>query len=136
MLLITKQIVAPIASGSLAGLTQSRRRCRRKNCLVDLKIALGQLCQPLHVFADGAYAGAKLQASLTAIGAWTLEIVKRSDTAKGFERLPRRWVVERSFASLNRNRRLAKDFEALVETAVAWLMLASVKLLLRILVRQ
>ena len=89
-----------------------------------------------HVFADGGYAGAKLQTSLTALGTWTLEIVKRSDAAKGFELLPRRWVVERSFAWLNRNRRLAKDFEALVETAVAWLMLASVKLLSRRLARQ
>ena len=42
---------------------------------------------------------------------------------KGFELLPRRWVVERTLAWLNRNRRLAKDFEALIETAAAWLML-------------
>ena len=54
---------------------------------------------------------------------------------KGFELLPRRWVVERTLAWLNRNRRLAKDFEALIETAAAWLMLASVKLLLRRLAR-
>lgn len=45
------------------------------------------------------------------IGKWTVEIVKRSDAAKGFVVLPRRWVVERSLAWLNRNRRLAKDFE-------------------------
>ena len=88
-----------------------------------------------HVFADGGYAGAKLQTSLSAIGRWTLEIVKRSDVATGFELLPRRWVVERTLAWLNRNRRLAKDFEALVETATAWLLLASVKLLLRRLAR-
>ena len=47
----------------------------------------------------------------------------------------RRWVVERTLAWLNRNRRLAKDFEALIETAAAWLMLASVKLLIRRLAR-
>ena len=46
------------------------------------------------------------------------------------------WVVERTLAWLNRNRRLAKDFEALVETAAAWLMLASLKLLSRRLARQ
>ena len=70
-----------------------------------------------------------------ALGNWTIEIVKRSDVAKGFVLLPRRWVVERTLAWLNRNRRLAKDFEAFAETAAAWLMLASVKLLSRKLAR-
>ena len=88
-----------------------------------------------HIFADGGYAGAKLQTALAAQGTWTLEIVKRSDAAKGFNLLPRRWVVERTLAWLNRNRRLAKDFEALIETAAAWLMLASLKLLMRRLAR-
>ena len=81
-----------------------------------------------HVFADGGYAGAKLAAALAALGRWTLEIVKRPAAAKGFALLPRRWVVERTLAWLNRNRRLAKDFEALIETTTAWLFLASVKL--------
>jgi transposase len=88
-----------------------------------------------HVFADGGYAGTKLETALAALGTWTLQIVKRSDTAQGFQLLPRRWVVERTLAWLNRNRRLAKDFEALIETAAAWLMLSSVKLLLRRLAR-
>jgi putative transposase len=63
-------------------------------------------------------------------GRWTLAIVKRSDTASGFELLPRRWL-ERSFAWLGRNRRLAKDFEASLASARAWLLLASTKLLMR-----
>ena len=88
-----------------------------------------------HVFADGGDAGTKLQTALATLGTWTLEIVKRSDGAKGFELLPRRWVVERTLAWLNRNRRLAKDFEQLIETAAAWLLLGSVKLLLRRLAR-
>ena len=62
-----------------------------------------------HVFADGAYAGPKLGKALEKIGQWTLEIVKRSDDVTGFKVLPRRWVVERTFAWLGRNRRLAKD---------------------------
>ena len=84
-----------------------------------------------HVFADGGYAGDKLQGALAKIGKWTLEIIKRSDAAKGFVLLPRRWVVERTFAWLNRNRRLAKDFEHMVESATAWLLLASVQLITR-----
>jgi transposase len=47
-----------------------------------------------HVFADGAYGGPKLRAALEDIGDWTVEIIKRSDTAKGFEVLPRRWVAK------------------------------------------
>src|ERR1700731_3663420 len=88
-----------------------------------------------HVFADGGYAGPKLETALAQIGTWSLEIIKRSDTAKGFELLPRRWVVERTIAWLNRNRRLAKDFEASIQTAATWLMIASVKLLARRLAR-
>lgn len=84
-----------------------------------------------HVFADGGYAGQKLKTALVKIGDWTMQIVKRSDTAKGFEVLPRRWVVERTFAWLNRNRRLAKDFERTIESATAWLFLASVQLITR-----
>ncbi len=74
-----------------------------------------------HVFADGGYAGDKLEQALAKLGAWTLEIVRRSDPSKGFLLLLRRWVVERTIAWLNRNRRLAKDFEATIESALAWL---------------
>jgi transposase len=84
-----------------------------------------------HVFADGGYAGGKLRQALAKLGTWTLDIVRRSDAAKGFQPLPRRWVVERTIAWLNRNRRLAKDFEATIESAQAWLFIASVKLLSR-----
>ena len=65
------------------------------------------------------------------LGDWTIEIIKRSDAAKGFVLLPRRWVGERTFAWLNRNRRLAKDFEATVESAVTWLYIASLQLMSR-----
>jgi len=88
-----------------------------------------------HLFADAAYAGGKLEQALAKLGTWTLEIVRRADAAKGFVLLPRRWVVERTLAWLNRNRRLAKDFEATIESALAWVMIASVKLLLRRLAR-
>jgi transposase len=84
-----------------------------------------------HVFADGGYAGDKLKDALKNLGDWTIEIVKRSDVAKGFVLLPRRWVVERTIAWLNRNRRLAKDVEATIESSTTWLYIASVKLMSR-----
>ena len=87
------------------------------------------------VVADGAYRGPKLAQALKRIGKWTVQIVMRSDDAKGFEVLPRRWVVERTLAWLNRNRRLAKDFEASIASAEAWLYMASLQLLMRRLAR-
>ena len=84
-----------------------------------------------HVFADGGYAGDKRRNARAKTGKWTIEIIKRSDTAKGFVLLPRRWVVERTFAWLGRNRRLAKDFERTIESATAWLYLASVQQITR-----
>jgi Transposase DDE domain len=60
-----------------------------------------------------------------------VEIVKRSDHAKGFVVLPKRWVVERTFAWLGRCRRLAKDWENLNRKALAFLRLASIRLMLR-----
>lgn len=88
-----------------------------------------------HIFADGGYAGDKLKVALAELGRWTVEIIRRCDTAKGFEVLPRRWVVERTFAWLNRCRRLAKDFEASIESAVAWVFIAHIRLLTRRLAR-
>jgi putative transposase len=65
-----------------------------------------------HLFADSAYAGDKLLEALAKFGNWSIEIVRRMADTVGFEVLPRRWVVGRTLAWLNRNRRLAKDFEA------------------------
>ena len=59
------------------------------------------------------------------------EIVKRSDRARGFVVLPKRWIVERSIAWLNRCRRLAKDWENLNRNALGFLKLASIRLMLR-----
>jgi putative transposase len=84
-----------------------------------------------HIFADGGYAGDKLRQALRKIGKWRVEIIKRSDHAKGFEVLPRGWVIERTFAWLRRNRRLAKDFEQTIASATAWLFIASIQLLAR-----
>ena len=84
-----------------------------------------------HIFADGGYAGDKLRGALAKAGCWKIEIIKRSDRAKGFEVLPRRWVVERTFAWLGRCRRLAKDFEATIESATAWVLVAHIRTVTR-----
>ena len=84
-----------------------------------------------HVFADGGYAGEKLRSALVGMGKWTIDIIKRSDKAKGFEVLPRRWVVERTFAWLGRCRRLAKDWERSIASSTAWALIASIRMLTR-----
>ena len=84
------------------------------------------------LFADGGYQGPEFQKALTRIlPQLKTEIVKRSDHAKGFVVLPRRWVVERTIAWLNRCRRLAKDWENLNRKGLAFLRLASIRLMLR-----
>lgn len=88
-----------------------------------------------HLFADGGYAGQKLRNALKRHGDWNIEIIKRSDIAQGFEVLPRRWVVERTFAWLGRCRRLAKDWEKTIESSTAWATIAHIRTLTRRLVR-
>jgi transposase len=88
-----------------------------------------------HIFADGGYAGPKLRATLRGNGDWRIEIIKRQGAARGFEVLPRRWVVERTFAWLGRCRRLAKDWEPSVSSAEAWLMIAHIRIMIRRLAR-
>src|SRR5208283_1806803 len=79
-----------------------------------------------------AYQGPQFaQAVAQRLPGLAVEIVKRSDNAKGFEVLPMRWGVERTIAWLNRRRRLAKDFENLTDNALAFLRLASIRLMLR-----
>jgi len=72
---------------------------------------------------------------LDKIGDWTIEIVKRSDKAEGFEVLPCRWVVEQTFAWLNRCRRLAKDWEKSIQSAEAWILVSSIRMMTRRLAR-
>ena len=82
------------------------------------------------IFADGGYAGRKMALTVWRTGAWKLQIVKRSDAA-GFEVLPKRWIVERTFAWISRNRRLARDFERYATTVVAFIRLAMIRIMLR-----
>src|SRR5271170_89901 len=82
------------------------------------------------IFADGGYAGRKMALTVWRTGAWRLQVVKRSDAA-GFEVLPKRWIVERTFAWISRNRRLARDFERYTTTVVAFIRLAMIRIMLR-----
>jgi len=89
------------------------------------------------LFADGGYQGAQFSEAITkVIRHLDVEIVKRSDRVKGFVVLPQRWIVERTIAWLNRCRRLAKDWENLNRKALAFLRLASIRLMLRKLCNQ
>jgi transposase len=88
------------------------------------------------LYADSAYQGARFQASVkAALPQMDVQIVKRSDQVKGFFVLPRRWVVERTLAWLNRCRRLSKDWESLNHMARAVLLVASIRLMVRRLCR-
>jgi putative transposase len=94
--------------------------------LADRFPLLAKLC------ADGAYQGPVFRQALAKVRPQlTAEIVTRRDQGKGFVVLPKRWIVERSIAWLNRCRRLAKDFENRTRYALAFVYLASIRLMLR-----
>lgn len=83
-------------------------------------------------FADGGYAGDETARAAFEASRIHLEVVKRTDKGiKGFIVLPKRWIVERTFGWVNRARRLAKDFETLIESSHAWFLLAIAFLLVR-----
>jgi putative transposase len=83
-----------------------------------------------HLFADGAYDRTKLMDKAAYLD-FVIEIIKRSDTGKGFQPLPRRWVVERTFGWMTRWRRLVRDYEERIEVSEAMIHIALGSLLLR-----
>jgi len=89
----------------------------------------------LLIWADGGYSGQPMIDWVFALAGWLFEVVKRSDDVKGFQVLPRRWVVERTFAWLGRYRRLSKDYEVLPQTSEAFIYAAMVNLMLTRLAR-
>ena len=87
-------------------------------------------------FVDSGYNGQEAQRAAFEASRISVTVVKRSDKQiKGFIVLPKRWVVERTFGWINRARRLAKDFEATIQSALAWLLIALAFLLTRRLAR-
>jgi len=81
------------------------------------------------IWADGGYSGDDFAEAAKKLGR-EIEIVKRSDDVKGFEVLPKRWIVERTFAWLGRYRRLSKDYESLVTSSIAMIQIAMTNLML------
>jgi putative transposase len=82
------------------------------------------------IWADGSYAGQLIEWVQTACG-WRLDIVKRPEGAIGFQVLPRRWVIERTFAWLNRYRRLSKDYEFETSSSEGMIYLAMIHVMVR-----
>jgi transposase len=82
------------------------------------------------IFADAGYQGPRMAGLVAGTGCWTLQIVKRNELHR-FVVLPKRWIVERTFAWISRNRRLARDFERYARTVVAWFRLAMIRIMLR-----
>ena len=84
------------------------------------------------LYADGGYQGPQFQSAMQRVmHQVNVEIVKRSDAARNFVVLPKRWIVERTIGWLNRARRLAKDWECLNRSALAFLRWSSIRLMLR-----
>ena len=101
--------------------------------LVLLRLA-GRFPRLRLIWADGGYAGQLLGWTLATLGI-TLEIVAKPADQRCFAVLPKRWIVERTFAWLGRNRRLSKDYEALSETSETWIRIAMIHLMLKRLAR-
>ena len=86
------------------------------------------------IFAAAGYQGPQMAKVVADTGNWQIEIVKRTELHK-FVVMPKRWIVERTFAWISRNRRLARDFERYASTVVAFVRLAMIRIMLRRLTR-
>jgi transposase len=101
-----------------------------------LKLARRRFPSLARAIADGGYQGPATATAVREEAGIPLEIVKRSDHAKGFKVLPQRWIAERTFGWLGRCRRLAKDFENLARSHAAFFILAMIRLMVRRIVRR
>jgi putative transposase len=87
------------------------------------------------IWADGAYGGEPLAKWCQEEGGWDLEVVEPNREAEGFEVIPKRWIVERTFSWIGRNRRMSKDYERRVQTSECLMKVATIRLILRRLAR-
>ncbi len=96
------------------------------------KLLFGRVGERFHrlrlIWADGGYRGKLIDCTREVFG-WVLSIIKRDTDVSGFKVLPRRWVVERTFAWLGRYRRLSKDYEYLESTSESMIYLGMIRLM-------
>jgi putative transposase len=131
-----KRHIVTDTDGSLLAILVHAANIQDNHGAVPLLKSLGLAFPKLrHIFADRVYRGSKLLNAISELGKWTIEVVTRSQSVGTFKAEPKRWVIERTFAWFGRNRRLAKDFEATIASAEAWLMIASIRVLSRRLAR-
>src|ERR1700722_329801 len=131
-----KRHIVTDTNGSLLAVLVHAANIQDNHGAVPLLKSLGLAFPKLrHIFADRVYRGRKLLDAISELGKWSIEIVTRSQSVGTFKAEPKRWVIERTFAWLGRNRRLAKDFETTIASAEAWITIASVRVLSRRLAR-
>ncbi len=102
----------------------------RNGARLVLSKLVGHFPRLVLIWADGGYAGRLLVWALV-VGGWVIDLGKKPEGAISFAVLPKRWIVERTFAWLGRCRRLSKDYEALPETSEAWIYVAMIHLMLK-----
>jgi putative transposase len=98
-----------------------------RHLLAGLKYFVPRLTK---IWADAAYRGQELADWCLSVGDWELEVVQRTPGVRGFAVQPKRWVVERTFSWLSRNRRMSKDYERKVQTSETFIAVAMIRLLL------
>ena len=91
---------------------------------------VGHVPRLARIWADGAYCGKLIEWTHSTLGVM-LDVVKRSDDISGFKVVPRRWVVERTFGWLGRNRRMSKDYERTTSSSEAFAYASMIRLMLR-----
>ena len=127
-----KRHIVTDTAGSLLAVQVHAANIQDNHGAVPLLKYIGLIYPKLrHIFADRVYRGNKLLDAIDEFGKWTIEIVTRSQSVGTFKAEPKRWVIERTIAWLNRCRRLSKDFEKTIASAEAWILLASIRLLSR-----
>jgi len=131
-----KRHIVTDTNGSLLAVQVHAANIQDNHGAVPLLKSLGIAFPKLrYIFADRVYRGPKLLDAISELGKWIIEIVTRSQSVGTFKAERKRWVVERTLAWFGRNRRLAKDFEATIASAEAWVMIASIRVLSRRLAR-